>query len=134
MAIQEAIQETADQLVIARLPGVAAGRSAGSGYGDLAFAVASADDKSGDVVAQSRLAFAKINRSLQALGSSHTRILSATVYLADLGDKPSFDRVWREWVGDNPKHWPQRACIGAQLSTGTRVELSVVAARLPSDD
>ena len=38
------------------------------------------------------------------------------------------DREWRSWLGDNPDHWPQRACIAVGLPPGTLVEIAVVAA------
>jgi enamine deaminase RidA (YjgF/YER057c/UK114 family) len=56
-------------------------------------------------------------------------LLSATVYLADLREKPVFDPEWLAWVGSDPHHWPQRACVQAALAGGALVEIAVVAAK-----
>ena len=109
-----------EALIIDRSKGVAAGRSSGSGFGNLVWAVATSDDKSLDLKGQVAAAFAKTDRR---------NLLSVTVFLANLDDKKAFDIEWLSWVGDNPGHWPQRMCIGATLSAGTLVEISVVAAR-----
>jgi enamine deaminase RidA (YjgF/YER057c/UK114 family) len=114
---------------IARVAGVAAGRSSGSGFGSLAWAVATAEDKTLDVAEQARRSFAKLDLVLAELGTDKRHLLSATVYLADLAQKPTFDREWREWVGTDARHWPQRACVGAVLTEGTLVEIAVVAAK-----
>lgn len=117
-------------LTIDRSPGVAAGRSSGSGFGNLAWAVATSDDKTLDLKGQLEATFGKIDRVLGELGTDRRNLLSVTVFLANLDDKKAFDVEWRNWVGDDPGHWPQRMCIGATLSAGTLVEISVVAARL----
>lgn len=114
---------------IQRIPGMAPGRSSASAIRSLVFAVASADEKGGDIRDQTGLTFKKVDRLLAAAGSEKSCILSATVYLADLQEKKTFDECWREWVGDHPADWPQRACIGAILSPGTRVEISIIAFR-----
>ena len=116
-------------IIIPRSPGVAEGRSSGSAFGEYAWAVASSDDKTVDVTGQTRRCFAKIDRVLGEFGSRKSLILSATVYLANMPDKGRFDALWREWVGPNPTDWPQRACIGVELSPGTLVEIAVIAAR-----
>ncbi|MCG7508513.1 Rid family hydrolase, partial [Mesorhizobium retamae] len=100
-----------------------------SGFGNLAWAVATSDDKALDLKGQIAAAFAKIDRVLGELGTDRSNLLSVTVFLADIGDKKAFDVEWLSWVGDNPQHWPQRMCIEATLSPGTLVEISVVAAR-----
>lgn len=114
---------------IERQPGVAPGRSSASAAGCFVFAVASADDKSADLRTQTALTFEKVDRLLRAAGTDGQHILSATVYLANIEDKSEFDTYWRDWVGDDPQGWPQRACIGAVLSKGTRVEISLIALR-----
>lgn len=115
---------------ISRSPGVAPGRSSGSAYGPLVWLVASAADKAGDLTAQVNESLAKVERVLAELGTNKGHILSTTVFLADYGSKPQFDRIWLEWIGNNPQAWPQRACVGASLSPGTLVEITVVAARI----
>lgn len=114
---------------IARVAGIAAGRSSGSGFGSLAWAVATSDDTSLDVAGQAQRSFAKIDRVLGELGTDRRYLLSATVYLADLGQKATFDPEWLAWIGSDPRHWPQRACVQAALAGGALVEIAVVAAK-----
>ncbi|ULJ74335.1 Rid family hydrolase [Rhizobium gallicum] len=114
---------------IERAPGVAPGRSSGSASGHLAWAVATSDDKQLNLQGQIAVVFAKIDRLLAELKTDKRYLLSANVLLSDLEHKNAFDLAWKEWVGDNPHHWPQRVCVGATLSPGTLVEIAVVAAR-----
>ena len=118
-----------DDLPIKRVPGVAEGRSSGSGFGALAFAVATSEDKSPSLAEQARRSFAKLDRVLAELGTDKRHLLSATVYLADLNQKPIFDAEWRRWIDADPQRWPQRACVGAALAGDALVEIVVVAAR-----
>lgn len=114
---------------IERAPGVAPGRSSASSYGGLVWTVATALDKTLDLKGQIAASLDKIERMLTQFGTDKRYLLSVNVFLSDLEDKGEFDIVWKEWVGDNPDHWPQRACMGAILSHGTLVEIAVVAAR-----
>ena len=38
------------------------------------------------------------------------------------------DAVWCEWIGYDPKNWPQRACIESRLWGHDLVEIVVIAA------
>jgi enamine deaminase RidA (YjgF/YER057c/UK114 family) len=114
---------------IQRSPGVADGRSSGSGFGPLVWAVATSDDKTLDFQDQALRCFSKIDRVLGELGTEKRFLLSVTVYLSSIGNKDLLDQSWNAWVGSNPQHWPQRACIEAVLSRGTLIEISVIAAR-----
>ena len=60
--------------------------------------------------------------------SSRSRLLSLQVLLADMAQRPEFDRHWLAWIGDDPAHWPQRACVQAALAPGLLIELIAVAA------
>ncbi|WOH52594.1 Rid family hydrolase [Bradyrhizobium sp. sBnM-33] len=115
---------------ILRSKGVAEGRSSGSAFSSLAFAVATSDDKRVGLEEQAKRCFRKIDGVLADLGTDRRYLLSATVFLSDLRQKARFDDVWNAWVGATPQHWPQRMCIGATLSEGTLVEISVVAAKV----
>ena len=114
---------------IARVGGTAAGRSSASAWRDLAWAVATAADKNAGVYEQTRSTLALIDRHLAGCGTDKTRLLTATVYIARMSDKPEMDRAWTEWIGADPAHWPQRACVGTQLEGDTLVEVAVTAAR-----
>ena len=114
-------------MTIKRFPGNARGRSRAVGFENLAFAVATAPGSSTSVQEQTRAVLARIEQNLAEVGSDKTRLLSATVYLADIARKAEMDEVWNEWIG--PENWPQRACVQAGLAPDILVESSVIAAR-----
>jgi enamine deaminase RidA (YjgF/YER057c/UK114 family) len=113
---------------IRRVPGGARGRSAGSAAGGFAWAVATAADPVADIFAQTRDALARIDAILAELGTDKTRLVNATVYVDKMQMKAEMDRAWCEWIGDDPGHWPQRACIEARLHGYDLVEIVVIAA------
>lgn len=119
-----------DNWPISRSRGVADGRSSGSAFSSLAFAVATSDDKAVGLEEQANRCFRKLDGVLADLGTDKRHLLSATVFLSDLRHKARFNDVWNAWVGADPRHWPQRMCIGATLSEGTLVEISVMAAKV----
>jgi len=111
---------------IQRLPGSAAGRSSAVVYGNLVFTVAVADTTEMDMRRQTAEALAKIDRHLAAAGTDKSRLLSVTVYIADMALKPQMNEVWLGWV--DPANPPQRACIGATLEGHHMLEIVAVAA------
>ncbi|MCB1547428.1 MAG: RidA family protein [Hyphomicrobiaceae bacterium] len=112
--------------MIKRLTGAVATRSRAVIHDGLVFTVATAANKSGDMFAQTRDALAAIEATLAEAGTSKSRILSATVYIADMARKPEMNRAWDAWV--DPSNPPQRACIGVELEADTLVEILVTAA------
>jgi enamine deaminase RidA (YjgF/YER057c/UK114 family) len=73
--------------------------------------------------------FAQLENSLINNGSSKERILSCTIYLANISDKDSFNQLWDSWIPAGCA--PVRACLEAKLaSPDILVELQVVAALL----
>ena len=114
---------------ILRSPGTAPGRNQGTAFGQLVWAVATDRTSSATIEEQTRRALSELDRVLPDLGSNRTRILSATIYLASMLDKPQMDAVWVEWIGSDKRHWPQRACVGATLEGRTLVEIVLVAAK-----
>ena len=116
-------------MMIERLRGKARGRNRASAYKDLVWTVATADDTSKDIAEQTRQALATIERSLVELRSNKHSLVSAQIFLERMADKAAMDEVWCAWVGDNPDHWPQRACVGAALNEGALVEIAVTAVR-----
>ncbi|ERB64202.1 RidA family protein [Vibrio coralliilyticus] len=115
--------------MIERSRGLYQGRNKSSAYKDLVWTVATSSDTSLDIVGQTQLTLDTIERNLEELGSSKTHIVSAQVYIANMGDKPKMDSVWCEWLGDNPEHWPQRACLGVALEGDVLIEVTVTAVR-----
>ena len=116
--------------MIERIRGVAAaGRSDSAAYKDLVWSVATASDKHLDLPGQTLQTLNKIESNLIELGSDKTKIVSAKVFLSNISDKPIMDEVWREWIGDDPDNWPQRACLGVSLDDQYLIEVTVTAVR-----
>jgi enamine deaminase RidA (YjgF/YER057c/UK114 family) len=87
-----------------------------------------ADDTSADVTGQTRQILAAIDRLLAAAGTDKTKILSATVYLADIGTFAEMNAAWDAWVPAG--HTPARATVEARLAAAVyTVEIQVIAAR-----
>ncbi|MQW89190.1 RidA family protein [Sinorhizobium saheli] len=80
-----------------------------------------------DVVTQTKQALAEVDRLLALAGTDKTRILSATVWLADMADFAKMNSVWDAWVPQG--HTPARATGEAKLATPEYlVEVIVTAA------
>ncbi|MEO0619610.1 MAG: RidA family protein [Pseudomonadota bacterium] len=92
----------------------------------LVFAVATDPLSADGIVPQTRNTLAELSRILAEAGSGHAGLLQATVYLADIKDKPEMDAVWIEWIGSE-EHWPQRACVGVDLYQSCLIEVVVTA-------
>jgi enamine deaminase RidA (YjgF/YER057c/UK114 family) len=86
-----------------------------------------AEDPSQDTAGQTRQILAAIDRLLAECGSDKTKILSAQIFLADIGDFAAMNSVWDAWVPAG--HTPARATVESRLATPKyRVEVKVVAA------
>jgi len=116
--------------MIRRLAGVHATRSRAVIHSGIVHAVSTSPDKMPSVCDQTREALAGIDRTLAEAGTDKTRVLTAVVYLADMGQKAAMNRAWDEWA--SREHPPMRACIGASLAEDTLVEI-VMSAALPED-
>lgn len=115
--------------MIERMRGRYIGRNKSTAYQDLVWTVATSADDSLDFAGQTRESLQVIENNLVELGSNKHRILSAQVFLTDLANKTEMDEHWCQWLGDDPQHWPQRACVGVALAGNTQIEITVVAAR-----
>jgi 2-iminobutanoate/2-iminopropanoate deaminase len=74
---------------------------------------------------QARDIFEKIKATLEEHGSSLDHVVAATVYLADINDRPKyFNDVWREYFPDNP---PTRTCIEVGFAGDLLVEVTCTA-------
>ena len=70
----------------------------------------------------------KIDELLAAAGTDKSRLLSATIWLADIRHFNEMNAVWDAWV--SPGNTPGRACVEARLAAPQwKVEIAVVAAR-----
>ena len=76
---------------------------------------------------QTAQVLAKIDGVLAEAGTDKSRILAATVYMADASKKDEMNEAWMAWVDKD--NLPTRTAVGAQLTPGTLVEITVSAAR-----
>jgi enamine deaminase RidA (YjgF/YER057c/UK114 family) len=86
-----------------------------------------ADAKTG-VVGQTEQILQQIDKLLAAAASDKSKLLSATIYLADIATFAEMNSVWDRWVDkQNP---PARATVEAKLAAPQyKVEIMVVAAK-----
>lgn len=87
-----------------------------------------ADDSNADVAGQTQQVLAKIDGLLEEAGTDKTKILKATIWLADISQFNEMNSVWDAWVdADNP---PVRACVESKLAfPELLVEIQVEAAK-----
>ncbi len=87
-----------------------------------------ASDPKKDVTGQTLEVLAAIDQLLAEAGTDKTKILSATIYLADIGTFAQMNSVWDTWVPQG--HTPARATVEARLAAPAyKVEIQVIAAR-----
>lgn len=85
-----------------------------------------AADTSADVEGQTRQVLAEIDRLLAAAGTRKDRLLSATIYLADVSTFAQMNKAWEAWIPAEGK--PARATVEAKMvAPEYRVEIQVVA-------
>ncbi|NBB10308.1 RidA family protein [Pseudomonas sp. SLFW] len=86
-----------------------------------------ADDESLDMEGQTRQVLSKIDGYLAQAGTDNTRLLSATIFVTDLTQKPAMDTVWKTWV--ERQDLPARATVGvADLGGNALIEVVITAA------
>jgi enamine deaminase RidA (YjgF/YER057c/UK114 family) len=86
-----------------------------------------AEDPKADIDGQTRSVLKQVDRLLDEAGTDKTRILSATIYLADMSDYAAMNAVWDAWVPQGET--PARATVEARLANPAyRVEMQIVAA------
>ena len=79
------------------------------------------------VADQTRAVLAQVERLLGEAGSDKSRILSATIWLADMGDFAEMNSVWDSWI--DPANPPARATGESRLAAPEfKVEIIVTAA------
>ncbi|MFE1598681.1 RidA family protein [Methylobacterium sp. ID0610] len=79
------------------------------------------------VAAQTQEILGEIDALLAQVGSAKEKILSATIYLADMSTFAEMNRVWDAWVPAG--HAPARATVEAKLAGPQyKVEISIIAA------
>jgi enamine deaminase RidA (YjgF/YER057c/UK114 family) len=87
-----------------------------------------ASDPSAGVKGQTEQVLKKIDALLATAGSSKSNLLSATVWLANMGTYDEMNAAWDAWV--DPAHTPARATVEARLASPKYlVEIAIIAAR-----
>jgi enamine deaminase RidA (YjgF/YER057c/UK114 family) len=85
------------------------------------------DDTAKDITGQTEQVLAKIDRLLAQVGSDKTKILSAQIFIADMGEFAGMNAAWDKWVAQG--HTPARATIEAKLANPAyKVEIMCIAA------
>ena len=83
---------------------------------------------SAGVYEQTREILGAIDAHLAAAGTDKSRLLSASIWLVDIGTFDEMNRAWDEWV--DKANLPARATVEARLaSPDYKVEIAVIAAR-----
>ena len=76
---------------------------------------------------QTEAILAQIDGLLGSAGTDKSRLLSTTIWLADMADFSEMNEVWDAWVV--PGDTPARACVEAKLAAPQfSVEIAVIAA------
>jgi enamine deaminase RidA (YjgF/YER057c/UK114 family) len=97
-------------------------------YGDLIWLAGQCGTAEADISQQTREALAKIDRLLAEVNSDKSRLLSTTIWLADMDDYDAMNEIWDAWIPEGTA--PARACGESRLGgNGYRVEIICVAAR-----
>jgi len=97
-------------------------------HGDTVYLAGQVGNPGEDVVAQTKTVLAEIDALLARAGSDKSKVLTATIWLADINDFAAMNSVWDAWVDKaNP---PARATSEGKLATPDyKVVIIVVAAR-----
>ena len=78
------------------------------------------------VKGQTQAILKKVDGLLAAAGTSKAKLLSATIYLADMATFDEMNAVWDAWV--DPANTPARATVQAKLAQPKYlVEIAVIA-------
>lgn len=96
-------------------------------YNSTVYLAGQVGEPGASVTEQTRTILERIEALLAQAGSDKTRLLQATIWLADMEDFSEMNAVWDAWVA--PGHAPARACGESKLATPDyKVEIIVVAA------
>ena len=82
------------------------------------------DFKLGTVASETRQIFENMSHLLSSNGVSLDHVVKVTVFIHDMLEFESMNRVFREFFPDDP---PARTTCGVQLSMGAKVEIECIA-------
>ena len=86
------------------------------------------DTHSSDATLQTENVLAQIDALLAQCGSDKSKLVDATIYLADMADYAAMNLAWDNWVA--PGNAPARATVAAKLADPKwKVEIKIVAAQ-----
>lgn len=86
-------------------------------------------DLTRDVKGQTAEVLAEIDRLLALCGTDKSRVVSATIWLADIRHREAMNEAWTPWVG-GAANAPVRACVEAKLvDPRMLVEIQVMAVK-----
>ena len=107
--------------------GVGARMSEAVAYNGIVWLAGQVGNPGDGVAEQTRTCLAEVDRILAEAGTDKTRILSAQIWLASMGDFAEMNAVWDAWVPQG--NTPARATGEAKLATPDyKVEVIVTAA------
>jgi enamine deaminase RidA (YjgF/YER057c/UK114 family) len=87
-----------------------------------------AEDTTADAKGQTNQILQQIDELLALTGSDKSKLLSATVYLSDMGHFGAMNAAWEVWV--DPANPPVRATVEAKLAAPKyQVEIAIIAAK-----
>ena len=100
--------------------------SQGVVHGGLLYTAGQVDNESADVGEQTKNVLAKIDALLAQARSSKSRVLSANIWLSDMGTFDDMNRAWENWI--DPHNPPARATVGSTLAAPEyKVEIAIIA-------
>ena len=115
--------------MIDRIQGKFIGRNKAVAYKDLVFTVATASDENLNFEEQTLETLKTLELNLNESNSSKKHILCAQVYITNMKNKKKMDELWCQWIGEDQKNWPQRACLGVALEGNIQIEITLTAIR-----
>ena len=81
----------------------------------------------GSVAEQTRDILGQIEQSLAEIGSDRSKLLQATIWLADMASYDEMNAVWDAWLV--PGQAPARVCVESRLADPDyKLEIQVIAA------
>ncbi|WP_068311172.1 RidA family protein [Polycladidibacter hongkongensis] len=82
----------------------------------------------GDITAQSKDVFTKVDNLLAEAGTSREKVFSVQIWLADMREYDEMNEVWDSWV-ENLNAAPTRVCVEARMAKPHyKIEVLVLAA------
>jgi enamine deaminase RidA (YjgF/YER057c/UK114 family) len=85
-----------------------------------------ADDLTQDIRGQTKQTLANIDRVLAQAGSDKSKLLRVEVWLADISNFDSMNKVYQAWL--DPENIPARVCVESRLwDDAAQVEIMVTA-------